>query len=103
MVDIKEICNAIKIKSFHSYRVFIAGLRTYFLITIQSFKMVRYLGIIFLSIFQAFILDVRVAAEFINNDYYNYYNTNYSSYSAGQKRVFEDYVFLGLLLRFHFI
>ena len=103
MVDIKEICNSIKIKSFHSCRVFIAGLRTYFLITIQSFKMVRYLGMIFLFIFQAFLLDVRVAAEFINNDYYNYYNTNYSSYSPGQKRVFEDYVFLGLLLRFHVI
>ena len=61
--------------------------------------MVRYLGMIFLFSFQVFLLDVRVAAEFINNDYYNYYNTNYSSYSTnvGQKRIFEDYIFLGLM------
>ena len=105
VVDIKEICNSIKIKSFHSYRVFIAGHRTYFLITIQSFKMVRYLGVIFVFIFQVFLLDVYVAAEFISNDYYNYYNTNYSSYptSVGQKRIFEDYVTLGLHFSFRFI
>ena len=67
--------------------------------------MVRYLGMIFLFIFQVFLLDVRVAAEFINNDYYNYYNTNYSTYSAsaGQKRIFEDYIFLGLLFSSRFI
>ena len=105
VVDIKEICNSIKIKSVHSNRVFIAGNWTYFLITIQSFKMVRYLGMIFLFIFQVFLLDVHVAAEFISNDYYNYYNTNYSSYptNVGQKRVFEDYIYLGLHFRFCFI
>ena len=64
--------------------------------------MVRYLGMIFLFIVQVFLLDVHVAAEFNNNDYYNYYNTNYSSYSTnvGQKRIFEDQVFLGLLVSF---
>ena len=74
-----------------------AGQRGYFLITLPSFKMVRYLGMIFLFIFQVFLLDVHVAAEFISNDYYNYYNTNYSSYptNVGQKRIFEDYVALG--------
>ena len=75
-----------------------AGQRGYFLITLPSFKMVRYLGMIFLFIFHVFLLDVRVAAEFINNDYYNYYNTNYSSYSTavGQKRVFEDYLLISI-------
>ena len=67
--------------------------------------MVRYLGMIFLFIVQVFLLDVHVAAEFNNNDYYNYYNTNYSSYSTnvGQKRIFDDYVLLGLLVGFRFI
>ena len=67
--------------------------------------MVRYLGVIFVFIFHVFLLDVHVAAEFISNDYYNYYNTNYSSYptSVGQKRIFEDYVTLGLHFSFRFI
>ena len=57
---------------------------------------------IFLFIFQVILLDVHVAAEFINNDYYNYYNTNYSSYptNVGQKRIFEDYIYLGLHFTF---
>ena len=66
--------------------------------------MVRYLGMIFVSIFQVFLLDVHVAAELINNEYYNYYNTNYSSYptNVGQKRIFEDYVTLGVRFTFQF-